>query len=267
MRSGNGLPQVSRMSKEERRRQIRKAVESRGEVIVAELALEFCVSEITIRRDLLELNDQGIIERTHGGALLADHSQSNLKAVMQDRIETYADEKRSIASAVARMIRHGETIYLSSGSTAYWVARALVGREDLTVVVNSLIHANVLAQSKEMIVIVVGGFLRRSELSLVGYFAESNVRDLRVDKVIMGIRGIHPEYGLTSDNPQELMTDRAIMKMGDEIIVVADHTKFGHVATNRTAPVTAATKIITSWLAPTDMVEKILQKGVQVIQV
>jgi DeoR/GlpR family transcriptional regulator of sugar metabolism len=147
------------------------------------------------------------------------------------------------------------------------VAKALLDRDDLTIIVNSLIIANILAQSKDMEVIVLGGFLRRSELSLMGHFVELASRDLRVDKVIMGIRGIHPEYGLTSDNPQELMTDRAMMRMSDNVIVIADHTKFGHVATSRTAPVTAAKVIVTTLEAPLAIIESIRKQGVQVIQV
>ena len=255
------------MFKEERKRKILEIIESRGKVVVSDLSHEFNVSEMTIRRDLMELSQHTSIERTHGGAVVANHRSKDFEAPMADRISTYTEEKRKIAAQVAGMIGHGETIFLSSGSTTYWVAKTLLDRSDLTVVINSLILANILARCEDMVVIVVGGFLRRSELSLVGHFAQTTVKDIRVDKVIMGIRGIHPEYGLTSDNLQELMTDRAMMSMSDHVIVVADHTKFGLVAPSRTAPVTAAKTIITTHLAPKDMVASIRQQGVQVILV
>lgn len=255
------------MYKEERRRSIQNLIESNRNASVADLARQFNVSEMTIRRDLAALLAEGAIERTHGGAIPSKLPHKAFIPPMLDRLNDKLEEKQRIAAVVAKMIGRGEKIFLSSGTTSYWVAKALLDRDDLTIIVNSLIIANILAQSKDMEVIVLGGFLRRSELSLMGHFVELASRDLRVDKVIMGIRGIHPEYGLTSDNPQELMTDRAMMRMSDDVIVIADHTKFGHVATSRTAPVTAAKVIVTTLEAPLAIIESIRKQGVQVIQV
>jgi DeoR/GlpR family transcriptional regulator of sugar metabolism len=112
---------------------------------------------------------------------------------------------------------------------------------------------------------MVGGFLRRNELSLVGHFAETVIRELHLDKAIMGIRGIHPEYGLTSDYPREMMNDRSFMNTIDNVIVVADHTKFGFIATSLTAPVTAAKSIVTTKKAPADMLNAIRALGVEII--
>lgn len=255
------------MYSEERKKRIRELIETRGLASVSELSRSLNVSEMTIRRDLMELSDHGFIERTHGGAIATDYGFNNLEAPMVDRINHFSDEKRKIAAAVTRMIGEKETVYLSSGSSTYWVARNLVDRGDLTVIVNSIINAKILAQCEDMQVIVVGGFLRRSELSLVGHLAETTLKDLHVDKVIMGIRGIDPEYGLTSENPQELMTDRAMLNLSKNVIIVADHTKFGFIAASRTAPVTAVRTIVTTTLAPAEIVERIVKQGVRVIQV
>jgi DeoR/GlpR family transcriptional regulator of sugar metabolism len=255
------------MFNEERKKRIREIIESRGMAKVSELAQSLNVSEMTIRRDLMELSAHGFIERTHGGAIAADYGLTNFEAPMVDRINHFSDEKRKIAAAINRMIGEKETIYLSSGSTTYWIARSIVNRRDLTVIVNSIINAKILAQCEGMQVIVVGGFLRRSELSLVGHIAEKTLKDLHVDKVIMGIRGIDPEYGYTSENPQELLTDRAMLNLSKNVIVVADHSKFGFIAASRTAPITAARTIVTTNLAPIDIVERITAQGVRVIQV
>ena len=112
---------------------------------------------------------------------------------------------------------------------------------------------------------MVGGFLRRNELSLVGHFAETVIRELHLDKAIMGIRGIHIEYGLTSDYPREMMNDRTFMNAIDNVIIVADHTKFGFVATSLTAPITAAKSIVTTTKAPPDIVNAIRELGVEII--
>jgi DeoR/GlpR family transcriptional regulator of sugar metabolism len=113
---------------------------------------------------------------------------------------------------------------------------------------------------------MTGGFLRRSELSLIGHFAEHTLQGLQVDKVIIGMRGIDPVKGLTSDNMDELMTDQAILNVSSNIIIVADHSKFGYVAAIRTAPVTAATTIVTDSGGPRDVIEAIRRMGVRIIE-
>ncbi len=126
---------------------------------------------------------------------------------------------------------------------------------------------NVLAGLSEIDTVVVGGFLRRSELSFIGHIAEATLQDLRVDKVIIGMRGIDPVHGLTSEHLEELKTDQAIIRMSDTVIVVADHTKFGRVATGRTAPITAASLIVTDTETPPEIIRAIRALGVEVVQV
>ncbi len=254
------------MFKEERWQKIQDIIANDGKVEVSELAAKFGVSPMTIRRDLQAMTQKGLIERTHGGAVLTK-TRNLLQLPVLIRLVEYVDEKRAIGRAVAQMIKRGEKIYIAAGTTTYWVAKAIANRSDLTVVTNSLPVANLLCASKDMEVIVVGGFLRRNEFSLVGHFAEAMVHDLRLDKVIVGIGGVHPEYGLTNDYPQEMMMDRSYLSVSDNIIVVADHTKIGRVTTSRTADVTAARTIVTSRLAPPDIVECIRQRGVEVILV
>ena len=254
------------MLKEIRWQKIQEIVHKRANAKVSELAEQFGVSQMTIRRDLQALHEKGLIERMHGGASLTTN-HNLLQSPVLLRLYEQAAEKQAIARAVARMITLGEKIYIAAGSTTYWLAKAIVSRSDLTVVTNSLPIANLLAFTDEMEVILVGGFLRRREYSLVGHFAENMIRDLRLDKVIMGIGGIHPEHGLTNQYPEEMMMDRAYMNISDHIIVLADHTKFGHVATSRTAEVTGAHTIVTSRQAPADIVERIRQQGVEIILV
>lgn len=254
------------MFKEARWQKIQEMIHANGKVEVDELASEFGVSSMTIRRDLQAMYQKGLIERTHGGAIVAK-GRNLLQAPILLRLYELVEEKQAIAQAVAQMIKHGEKIYIAAGTTTYWVAKAIANRDDLTVVTNSLPVANLLTSTQDMEVIVVGGFLRRNEYSMVGHFAENMVRDLRLDKVIMGIGGIHPEHGLTNAYPQEMMMDRSYMNISENIIVVADHTKIGKVSTSRTADLTAAKTIVTSKLASLDTVRLIRQQGVEVILV
>jgi DeoR/GlpR family transcriptional regulator of sugar metabolism len=186
------------MFKEERRRRIQILIESNRNASVAGLARQFNVSEMTIRRDLAALLEEGAIERTHGGAIPSKLPHKAFVPPMLDRLNDMLEEKQRIAAVVAKMIGRGEKIFLSSGTTSYWVAKALLDRDDLTIIVNSLIIANILAQSKDMEVIVLGGFLRRSELSLMGHFVELASKDLRVIKLLWA-SAASIQYGLTSD--------------------------------------------------------------------
>jgi DeoR family transcriptional regulator of aga operon len=260
-------PAPAHTLRRERHRRIKEMVDADRQVKVGDLARHFGVTAMTIRRDLTELDLRGLIKRTHGGAISSRSETGSVEPPMLDRIAEEPIEKRRIAQAVAGMVEDGEMIFLGSGTTALAVAQALAGRTSLTVITNSLTVANALVTSRGITLVVVGGFLRREELSLIGHFAESAMKDMRVHKVIMGIRGIDADYGLSSDHLQELMTDRAILGLSDEVIIVADHTKFGHRAAGRTAPVTAATMVVTDIEAPADTVAAIRELGVKVIQV
>ncbi len=254
------------MFKENRWQKIQELVNKDGKVKVNELAELLGVSTMTIRRDLQSMFDKGLIERTYGGAVLSKKSNL-LQTPVLLRLQEHAEEKKAIALAVAQMIKRGETIYIAAGTTTYWLAKAIANRSDLTVVTNSLPVANLLIASENIEVIVVGGFLRRKEYSLVGHFAESMVHDLRMDKVIIGCGGVHPEYGITNEYPEEMMMDRAYMSTSNNVIVVADHTKIGRVTTSYTKPVTAVHRIVTSKLASMETVEQLRRQGVEVILV
>jgi DeoR/GlpR family transcriptional regulator of sugar metabolism len=256
------------MLKQDRQRQIRQFVQAEGTATIADLAQRFFVTEMTIRRDLEELDRQGHVQRIHGGAMASGRRGVSLgEPPVLERVPQQKAAKGRIAQAVAGLIGAGETIFLGSGTTTLAVAEALADRGNLTVVTNALTVATALTASPAITVIVIGGYLRHSESSLVGHFAEATLQDLRLDRVIVGMRGVDPHHGLTSDNPEEQATDRVILKSSDTVIVVADHTKFGQVAAIRTAPVTAATTIVTDDAAPAEVVAGIEALGVRVIRV
>jgi DeoR/GlpR family transcriptional regulator of sugar metabolism len=255
------------MLTQERRKIIRGTIEDKGSVKVSDLANEFGVSCMTIRRDLLALSESGFIERIHGGAIALNDGFGSMEQTIVHRINHLTQEKRSIASAAAKLIKSGETIFISAGSTTYWLAQNILYRSNLTVIVNSLIIAKLLSTSEKIEIIVAGGFLRKGELSLVGYLAENYLQDIHVDKVFMGVNGIDPDVGITSTNTQELMTDRSILKLSKNIIVVADHTKFGTISSGRVAPLSMVKTIVTSNLVSPQVVSAIKKQGVEVIQV
>lgn len=251
------------MLKEERKRKISQFIKENKKATVAELSRLFGVSESTIRRDLEELDEQGIIQRAHGGAIIAERAAPEPPIIQ--RMAENEEEKRRIGRAAAELVRDGETVFLGSGTTTLEVARNLVDRDDLTVITNALNIANLFAGKPNITVIVVGGLLRHSELSMIGYITEQVLKELHADKVIMGIRAISVQDGLTNDYLPETMTDRAIINFSSEVILVADHTKFGKVSTVLVAPVTSVDKIVTDTAAPPEIIKELGELGIEVI--
>lgn len=251
--------------KPQRHNRIRKQVEQIGAVTVQELSLRYEVSEATIRRDLEELAGQGWIQRTHGGAVRIERADK--EPPMLQRIDERRSQKQSIGQAAVELVRDRETIFLSSGTTVLEIARHLPKDIRLTVITNSLPVVNELADRSNIEMIVIGGMLRHSELSMVGHIAEQAVREFRADKVFIGMRAIDVHHGLTNDYLPETMTDRAILSIAPRIIVVADHSKFGRVSSVLVGPVSLAHVIITDDKTSNEYVYELRELDIEVIQV
>ena len=247
----------------DRQLQILQLLERQQRISVTELCATFDISEATARRDLENLASQGKLQRVHGGAILL--AQAPPEQPILQRQNEQADEKIRIGQAAAALVRAGETVFLGSGTTVLEVARALRTRRDLTVLTNSLPVVNALAGADGITVICLGGMLRESELSFIGHITEQALAEVRADKVLLGTRAISLEYGLTHEYLPETMTDRAILKAGQEIIVLADHTKFGRAATVRLAPLESIHTIVTDRQMPQDMLEAIQERGLHVV--
>lgn len=251
--------------KVERQNRIRRMVEQSGRMTVGALSEYFRVSEATIRRDLEELEVQGWVQRTHGGALRLE--RATREPPILQRFHENQSEKQRIARAAVELIHPDETIFLGSGSTVLQVARNLPEAIPLTIITNSLPVVNELASRPKIDLIVIGGMLRSSELSMVGHTAEHGVQEFRADRVFMGIRAIDVHHGFTNDYLPETSTDRAILKIAPQVIVVADHHKFGRISTVLVGPVTVAQIIITGREAPQETVTELNELGIEVIQV
>ncbi len=255
------------MLKKERQRDILRLVQGAEQVEVEALAQQLSVSAMTIRRDLAELNELGLLERVHGGALSRRNGHGGKGLSVMERSSDKTQIKARIGQAAAALVKEGDKIFIGSGSTTAAVASALVNRRQLTVLTNALNIADALLNTPQIKLAVIGGFVRRSELSLIGYFAENALQGLQVDKVIVGSEGIDPVKGLTNDYMEEVLTDRAILSLSKNVIVVADHSKLGQVAAVRGAPITAASTIVTDAGGPRDILETIRQLKIQVIEV
>lgn len=249
--------------KEERQQLILETVRDNGQGTVAELSRRFDVSEVTIRRDLRELAARGALRRAHGGAVVATPAPPEPPVIQ--RMVQAENCKECIGRATAALVSNGDSVFIGSGSTTAHVARNLVDRRNLTVVTNALNVATELSAAEGVTVVVTGGMMRASELSLVGHIAEQSLREVRVDKVIMGMRAISLEAGLTNDYLPEVMTDRTIIEMAPELILVADHTKFGKVASAYVAPVERISTLVTDTETDPQTLISLRQLGIQVI--
>lgn len=248
---------------EERRLRIVQIIQDKKKVSIAELSREIGVSEITIRRDLKDLSDKGIIHRVHGGAIVTKPNTIDLPVL--ERIQKENEQKESIGLAAAALIKDGDSVFIGSGSTTAYVARNLVNRKRLTVITNALNVGMEFSDPVGITVVVIGGMLRSSELSMIGHIADQALREVRVDKVIIGMTAISVDKGLSNDYLPEVMTDRAIFDMAQEVILVADHTKFGKVASGYVAPINRITTLITDHKTDLSYLDQIRNMGVNVI--
>jgi DeoR/GlpR family transcriptional regulator of sugar metabolism len=216
----------------ERRDAILRALHTGGAVRVADLAAELDVSEMTVRRDLDALDAQSLLRKVHGGAV-ARHNRgeepwSSVKAAQQQA------EKAAIATVAAATVEDGMTIAISAGTTTTELARRLRHRSSITVVTNSLSVFRVLTEpaADDAPQVYLSGGVRTPSDALVGPIADAAIAAFRVDATYLGVHGFDPDAGLTTPNIAEAQTNRTLIGVGDRLIVLADHTKFGEVGTN-----------------------------------
>ncbi len=230
----------------------------------ARLSDVFAISVSTVRRDLIALESQGLIQRVHGGAVIVE-AQGELP--LRQRAAHQAAEKHRIGEAAAALVEDGDTILISGGTTSEEMIPFLAARDHLTVITNSISCALRLARYERVAAVILGGWLRHSEYSVHGPLTEGGLRDLQPNKVFFSVFGISPQHGLTGANLQEVQTDRFLISAAENLIVLADHTKFSRTGPVRLAPLNVVTTLITDRGAAAQDLQAIREKGVQVIAV
>jgi DeoR family transcriptional regulator of aga operon len=246
----------------ERQNKILQWIRKKYRISISEVCEQYAVSEATARRDLENLAANGKIQRVHGGAIAIEKAPPELP--MLERQVDHITQKQKIGVAAARLVKDGETVFLGSGTTVLEVARHLTGRQNLTVITNSLPVVMLLADYANITVVCVGGLLRASELSFIGHISEQVLNEIRVDKVFIGVRAINIKEGLTNDYLPETLTDRAILNIGKETILVADHTKFGRVSTVLLVPIDHIDILVTDNETPHELIDELRKYKIQV---
>ncbi len=259
------------MLREERLWRITQRLSREREVSSSQLAAEFGLTAASVRTDLAELERRGIARRVYGGAVLAsaDAAYGVLalkEAHISERLVLQRAEKAAIGRAAAGLIQDGETIMIDGGTTTYEIIRHLGEHRDLTMVscaVNELWQE--LAARSDLQVFLTGGFLRARSQSMVGEVAENMLRGFRAHKAVLGIDGISLEHGLTTLNFLEASIKRRMIEASQELIIVADHTKFGKIGLIPVADVERAGTIVTDSQVPAETAAALRQRGVRLI--
>jgi DeoR family transcriptional regulator of aga operon len=201
-------------------------VTEKGGVDVPSLARDFGVSSATIRRDLEALHRQGLLRRTHGGAL---PRSTGLELPLQYKTTRRHREKRAIGVAAARLVQDGAVVGMTGGTTATEVARALADRRGLTIVTNALNIAAELVSRPNIRLVVVGGNARHASYELVGPAAEAMIAQYHFDIAFIGTDGFTVAEGCTTHDEMEAHTDLGFIGQAARTVVIADSTKIGKV--------------------------------------
>lgn len=243
---------------EERKAKILEYVQQRNSASVQEISAKFDVSESTVRRDLQELEEAKLLRRTHGGAVSLQ--VVNFEPTFGEKEEKLPNEKMAIATKALAFIQDGDTILMDSGTTTLQLARQLKQASfftKLTVVTNSLLIAQELQNAQGIDVIAVGGSLRRETLAFVGPIAEQSLNFIRVDKAFVATNAFDLEEGLTTPNLIEAATKRKMIEAAKQVILLADHSKFGKVAFAKVVGVSAVDTLICDSAVPVSVINEL----------
>jgi DeoR/GlpR family transcriptional regulator of sugar metabolism len=238
-------------------------LETRDSVSVSELSKVFAVSEVTVRSDLAALARRGLVARVRGAVRALQHGQSEVGFDLRLRLEV--ERKRAIARAAAEMVGEGEAVALDASTTAYYLALELRSKRELVVVTNGLLVATALADAPGITVLVTGGVLRLSAMSLVGDLGTDVLRTTRINKGFLGARGLSLSRGLMDLNPDEVRIKQEMADACEEVFGIFDGTKWHRSALLAFVPVDKLTGIVTDSSAPVDEVEAWRTEGVQVV--
>ncbi len=226
----------------ERQEAILHYLTEHGFAAVATLAQEFHVSEMTIRRDLAELERQRALQRTYGGATVYD--PAFFEVSLQAKTTQFVEEKRRIGKTAADLVQDDDIVILDAGSTTTLIAKFLKTKR-ITVITNALNIAADLSDCPEIQIYVAGGHLRQGLLAIVGPETAAFFENIRADKVFMGAEGIDVHGGIMVPEPSEAHTKRAMANSAKALIVVADHSKIGRSTLSTIVPLAKVTTVIT----------------------
>ncbi len=250
---------------EERHKKIFDLIKEEGRITVKELSSIFNISGVTIRNDLKVLSDNGYILRTHGGAIYSEQNGTELP--INIRKNKQKDCKVNIGKKAASLVTDGEVIFIDASTTACEMVPFLEGKNEVTVITNSLDVAYRLALSTNLNIIILGGTIRRKSLSVVGGEIENIFPDVNISKAFFGAWGISIKEGLTDVNPKEIKIKKNVVFRSKTIIGLIDSSKWGKVSFGTFVQTEQLDIIITDEKAPEEIEKKLKEKNITILKI
>ena len=241
---------------QERRQKILQELEEEGKVRVAELSKKFGCSEVTVRNDIKEMDREGLLRRTHGGAIRIEKETTRKYAA--ESIYRHTDRKKQIAACAYEFIEDRDTIIMDDASSTFYLALHIKNHPEkrLAVVTNSLLVGNELAYARHVELYMVGGHVGGHLSATMGDSAVKDIEQFRVDKAFIGVHSINFDVGLTSIATPQMQVKQAILKSTDKVYVLADSSKFGGGYLSVICPIQDVYKIITDNEVSKDNIKK-----------
>jgi DeoR/GlpR family transcriptional regulator of sugar metabolism len=247
----------------ERRRLLLEAVQQQGVISIREAAALVVTSEVTARRDLRHLAEEGLVRRTHGGAT-APNIVSH-EAPFLEKSQLAAAEKDAIAAIAATMVENGDAIAFGPGTTTLSLARRLTGREEMTVVTNSILVSQALQGAPGIHLLLSGGLVRAATHALVGPLAEQSLAGLYVNTLFLSGNGLTAARGLSTPDVLTAAVDRRLAESAARVVVLADHTKVGVETMSLTVATESIDCVITDAQADPEELDRLRAAGVEVL--
>ena len=245
----------------QRHKYILEKVTKKGFATVAELSEELDVSTVTIRKDLKILEERKLLYKTHGGATLIDPYIDDRSVIVKEGIEI--EQKERIAVQAAELIVPNDSIVIASGTTVLALAKKLNQETNLTVLTSAMNVSLALLASPNIEIVQLGGIVRKSSSSVVGYYAEGMLNNFACSKLFLGVDGIDLDFGLTTTNLMEAQLNQQMMKIAQKVVVIADATKFGKKGFGKICDIDRVDIIITDDRIPEHFIHSIREIGIK----
>lgn len=253
------------MLAEERKVRILQMIEEDGSVKVSKLTKLFEVSLETIRRDLENMEKEGLLKRVYGGAVL-NRNKVQQKSYAK-REKEFSIEKKAIAINALRYIEEGQSIALNNSTTSIEIARELKNHfKELTIVTNSLRIASELAEVENFNIVLTGGILNNKEYAFYGDISENVLSNFVVDKAFISVSGVSLTHGITDYLPGEVQIEKKLMEISQEIIILADSSKIDSVSLIKVADIHEVNLILTDSKLDDKVLNKYLKNGIEMIK-
>ncbi|MDD2362010.1 MAG: DeoR/GlpR family DNA-binding transcription regulator [Oscillospiraceae bacterium] len=248
---------------QERRSRILEMLHNSGKVRVNELSALFKVSEVSIRNDLTELENQGLLSRVHGGAVSSYNSYYNMS--LAQRSNTNRKEKEEIAVKISDMIHDNQSVMMNAGTTTLAVMNKLTRKSGITIITNSIVLALEGAKHKNLNIILLGGDVDYEYQFVYGTIALKQLNEFYVDNLILSADGIDAENGISTYYYQEAEICRQMIKQSKTVIAALDYTKIGRMTLRSIADAGSVNYVVTNANASEQVLNELKDKGINIV--